>query len=56
MTGFKYCLWTGATYPARYCNLMARPNDDLCTTHRAQVDAELRMFQVAYDKVASNGR
>jgi hypothetical protein len=45
MTGFNLCKWIGQAsegYGVRYCNLMARPNDDLCTTHRAQVDAELR--------------
>lgn len=46
MTGFNLCKWIGpAEYRlVRYCNLMARPNDDLCATHRGVMDAELRIF------------
>ncbi len=58
MTGFQVCKWVGAiprdvNYTARYCNHMARPNDDLCATHRAQVDAELRKFETEYRRMAA---
>ncbi|WP_158564114.1 hypothetical protein [Jiangella anatolica] len=55
MTGIKYCMWFDQAGTFRACNLMARPDDDLCATHRGHVDAQLRMFLVAYDREISNG-
>jgi hypothetical protein len=56
MTGFQLCKWIGEAgqhYGVRYCNLMAMMDDDLCTTHRAQVDAELRMFEAEYRRMVA---
>jgi len=56
VTGFQVCMWIGPAgehYGVRYCNLMATPNDDLCATHRGQVDAELRIFEAEYRRMVA---